>query len=87
MSDLFSFPSPPPPLPVKGNLSSDSIAFEGNVSRARLGMAVQSLGDIDRDGFEGELGVLWTHDTLGSLNTHLLITLILPCRLCSGCTV
>ena len=47
-----------------GEGASDSIVFEGSVSRARLGMAVQSLGDIDRDGFEGELGVLWTQTLL-----------------------
>jgi integrin alpha 8 len=36
---------------VEGNLSTDSIVIEGTVSRARLGMAVLGVGDIDRDGF------------------------------------
>jgi hypothetical protein len=34
-----------------GDLSPESIVIEGTVSRARLGMAVLDLGDIDRDGF------------------------------------
>ena len=48
-------PSLPPCL--QGNLSTDSIVIEGTVSNARLGMAVLGVGDIDRDGFGGELHV------------------------------
>jgi integrin alpha 8 len=36
----------------QGSLSTVPIIFEGAVSRARLGMSVLNIGDIDRDGYE-----------------------------------
>ena len=46
---LHLFPS----SPVKGTLPTSGIVFDGTLPKARLGMAVLGLGDIDRDGFEG----------------------------------
>ena len=42
---------------MKGTLSTTLIVFEGTVVRARLGMSVLGLGDLDQDGFEGKLCV------------------------------
>ena len=39
--------------PSQGNLSSDSVILEGQVTRGHFGTSVTNLGDIDDDGYEG----------------------------------